>query len=1493
MQDSQPRSVQTLPQLLALNKDLTDLNEQISHAARIIGLPEHWDTVREDQARSDIIQGLVRARAEWVLRWMLEKLKDNTDAGARARANPKAWELLEWMVQVLPRSRAATQLREAHFLSVLERTLHENFNNGENAPMAAQASQNPGEEENSESSTTVQGEQKPSRKRKRPSRGNHASSKRVALRSEALETLFKAVYNVVKSIATKAGLIGADEEVDQQEHMKMALRTDSSQSARILKSWVSAVNMLLAATSNTDVTLPDAYLDLSLALKIWELRIIDADDASGSSSVHFSAECLISILVLYDRIQDAAKRKPAARSTSNVLRRISEDLETLLARHLFAPARAAFFAHPTQAEVKHKSTVAKAEQLGSNLIPLRAKILQAAQIQDTSATLPSAFLSLFRSIPLLLDMVVRLSPSRTPKARVTERPWIQAAFISLAECAWCGRLGIPEFPVPPLSIQAVEESLKVLAVHDVRLDSNIITQIFRFHSGVVATGDPTTKVHWPLIAALIRLDPSTFVSGPSSASDEANGQSEDISRLLFNKISRVNEGKQLPQDDDKMDIDSDSAPDHPITESLVEGDTILESVIFPIMSASARNRDLLGFIDRRDEQLCEYTPVIRSALTERHAVVWEDRSLGLELERLLEQSLTVPQIMGLFQRHAGRLDLLKETGNISDGTETIKKAYSSAVLLRDLLWSIKSDDIIESLEPQLSSLLTSYTEVLCKKRCRSQIDAECFWMTSCKLVDMLWPIKLHASLETQQRLLRPLIEQATKDVSAARKKRDEQPVNSATKGAALLFLLTISDRLRTVFGWDDTLSDILRKTLKTLSPSRLEQTELAVVLEIFCTEFPSLLEHLEPDSRKETLQKLIQRIADQGPEACSSLAGPLSQCIFTSASSALRESYADALLLAVESADAEGNEPIFRTVREAILQLRPSSLSRDRRELVLNKIMESLIAKTQDVELLLSVMISLQEAPNATATISTDGASFFSVAKGLHDKHYESEAVLRLFQELLVRTLGHMLPNKDQPQNMRYLETFQNKLSSILKKPDRCFPARLSIVRAAWLSQKNEDLIRWDAYLSLLADCFTKSSVPEEIVLAALDELPFESFEGNMERYQAIQEMLRPRLITDMDQQFKEVEQKNPTVPAEIRVLRHALIAKFKLYPDIDWIVQLSALLLRDVSAEHQDTILRSIGNTFSSLSLVEQLVLVSRFTQSDANEDWSASCRLLHTLVSALDDDLSANDAEKEQQLAILPTVCYLLGENSNGSTFCSLLDTVATIIRKKSSLTSQHSIECVLAALVKLSSRNGPQLPYTEAEAIYIRICDTTRLVLLLHRSRLGGRFHLLLPLLQNLLFCFFIPHGGRQNMLPPWLRAPASVSRKHLTPGNASQYARLLSTLCSPTQSSVSKAHQNRASSNTKSSLNDPVKAAREYVSHYIYPLLATLCRFQLNGRLESGVREKLMPGIYEVIGTADMDKEALQAMYAGLDKSSREIWKGLWEEWKSHNQHGNGI
>jgi nucleolar pre-ribosomal-associated protein 2 len=42
---------------------------------------------------------------------------------------------------------------------------------------------------------------------------------------------------------------------------------------------------------------------------------------------------------------------------------------------------------------------------------------------------------------------------------------------------------------------------------------------------------------------------------------------------------------------------------------------------------------------------------------------------------------------------------------------------------------------------------------------------------------------------------------------------------------------------------------------------------------------------------------------------------------------------------------------------------------------------------------------------------------------------------------------------------------------------------------------------------------------------------------------------------------------------------------------------------------------------------------------------------------------------------------------------------------------------------------------------------------------------------------------------------------------------------------------------------------------------------------------------MPGVWEVMSTASLHKEELEAMFAGLSRSEKDVWRSAWAEWDS--------
>lgn len=1441
----------TRPRLQALNRDFSDLDDQIDQAARIIRLPNAWD-ILQSETRLISCQQLVKARADWVLRWILEKLSSTTDAGAQARANPKAWKLLEWMVLALPTSHSATHLRGADFLTILEKALEQSIGTGASLQPAARAGDKHAKDI-SDSSETAQGDPQPSRKRKRGS-GANTPSKRAALDLSRNADLFNAVKAAVETIRNKAYAKVANEDLSQAEHMRMVLRTESAQAARILKQWLTAVQVMIVTTKEKTLSELPACHGLSLAIEIWESRVVDAKDTSGASTEEFSTECLIpSLLLLHELQNDVEAEHPQLSSTCLVL-------DHLVAKHILIPSRSAFFNALNGTNINQTSTqTLKADLLSSSLESLQAKLLQAAQIEDAGESIPLYFTALFAAVPRILDLIIRFSPARGPRTKVSERPWMQASLIALAQCVGCS-FEPPDFLAPKASIAALEQCITILASHDISVNSKVLTDLFWYHSGLRFPVNVDKEPHWSFIAAMVGLDPFAFLQEPNPTSSTSTDKSGDLISYLFNQLSvffsegfRTQENGQMNQE-----IVDDSSPTAYSTTFRKED--AIEKIIVPLMSAYSKNRKLLVFLTLWDDQLRKAS--FRTGALGQ-STVFAHQDLSFALDGILEKSLTVTQILGLVKDHAERIK-----SDVSD------ESLASAVIIKAVLYSVHSDEIIAAMKEQLISLWKSFESWALNLALDNPGALLLVWTNLCKVLELLWTTHLHNSAHLQKEFILPLLEKASKDAVAIRKNSSLKVTSSAWFSATMSFIFTACNHLQTVPDTVDVIRKRLRKPLKTLSTGDMKYYNVATMTKVFCAQYSIILDSFDPETAQALLSRLLDTISQCENTIRKDTLEALSDSIFAEGKASVQSSFVSVILNTMKGSHDDFHEITARS----LLKLNPLSLSREQRENILDQTLQRSKNAPEACGTFLSIMVQLMELPNATAKISVDSTALYDLAKSLHNAGVETASNLQLLQVLARSTLTHLLPNRNQTQSKQFLDAYKSKIGSILKKPKKCFPALLAILTATLLATDEDVILLTPAqYLDFLRTALDNGCTTYEHVLEVCNQFPLSSFQRNQDTFDAIQASARQWLSSRLsfNGSFEIAADAFPVGNwAEI----YTTITKYQLYPKMDWLLRFTSHLLRqDLSPVHKASILRNLKQAALDLKPSDRLDLAIQCLSTASNEKSAVTCCLLNSIVSTLGDKLESDfDEVKAQQLALLPQICSLLGQVQETSTFNSLLDSIHTIICEKPGLTSQHSIECLLVVLLKLVSRNSPRLSAAEAPRIYERLCETARLILLLHRGRLRGRFHLLLPVLQGLLLCLFIPHAGRGAALPPWLETTTSSTR--LTPANASQYTHLLSTLCSPTQSSVQRAHHSHSTT-----LNDPIRAAREYASQYVYGLLSAYCRFQLYGKLDAAIRAKLAPGIWEVVGVGNLDKSSLDAMFAGLGRSEKDVWRGVWGDW----------
>lgn len=1409
------------------------------------------------------------------MRWTLDKLKDETAAGRTARGTVALWTLLDWMLYVLPVSRSAPHLRDAAFPAILDRTLAEHFDQ----PLPIAPSEDVHMSDVSGSSDSIGEAAKPSKKRKRGSVGANGAAAHAVLSASELQTLFLAVRTVLKSITSLSNAQNHAEDTVQSELVKVALRSESTQAASIVKNWFVAVDKLLALAPSTTAnqTLPE-IIDLSLAVELWELRTFSSKDESSSSADEFSAECLVPALTLLNTLKALRSVHPdplVAASTE----RATQAVEKLLARHLFAPARAAFLADADKA-AEIPSKYRQATLLASNLGPLRAKLLQAAQIEDDGEAVPSDLAALSGASSQLLSLAIRISPSKTPRSKMAEKPWIEAVFIALVECAGCSLSVPPELVTPRTALDLLVHAVGILREFNVSIKADILKDLFWYHSGIKHPIGKDKQVQWSLIAALIKLDPTVFVSEPKSLTGPSKAQQVDLAQTVFEEISRAQFERQgfVDVSEEVSTLKSGSKTEG---QPRISKATVVDQIIIPLMSGFATNRNLLGFIQRWDDQLVKaYRHENRKALKECENMIWEDRAINQGLTQRLEKTLTQGQVAGLLQKHVQRVDDLssaltaeaKQDVNLRK-LAAYKKAASTAIIVPAVLQSLHSDETIGAVKPQLHSLLQSFTKWVVDDRYSSHTRLSVSWLTLCQLVSKLWPFDMHGSVEQQEELLSPLIEQSLNDVSAAPSKR----IDSPARAAAMLFLLDACDHLQTLPGSEDLIRPSLDKILQILSNGGLSSKEHVKMVDFFCADFIQLFGHLNTEQCQHSLEQLLAIVAGLNEDAGTAAVQSLSQAIFEQGTSALQDAYIAALLKLVES----GNNQAQHLAITSFYFVRSSAISREKREAVLDSLTNMILAGAQNPSSLLSIMVQLMGASNSTAKVSSEGAVLFDMAAQLQGS---DAATLHLLQQLARSTLSQIVSNQSQSQNMIYLGTFKGKLDSVTGKGKQCSAAILAIMRAVLAVQKQNTLLQPKQFVSVLKTTLTGESsalgsASLHDALDAFNELSTTAL-AEAKLLDSTQAWLRVWINDNADlESYMVTGSQGSLEVAEYVACLQTTVAKYKLYPDINWLVNFTLKCLHEsVSEQRKIATTNAMKDVFARLSVFEKLDLVHTLTHPAESADVAPSYRLLTTLISTFEDRHESNVELKNNQLALLSKLCDLLTRSPDHASFNALLSSINTILSKTPSLATQNSIETTLLALTALSSRSSPHLPSVHAPAIFARLCETTRLILLIHRGRLGGRFHILLPLLQNLLFLLFTPHSGR-GAFPAWLRGDTATP---LTDTNGAQFARVLATLCNPPQSSIQKTHTGGKTSKT---LNDPVKAAREKTSAFLYPLLASFARYQLNGRLEPKVREKVMSGIWEVVGTASLSRDGLDAMFAGLGRSERDVWRGVWSEWEA--------
>ena len=232
-----------------------------------------------------------------------------------------------------------------------------------------------------------------------------------------------------------------------------------------------------------------------------------------------------------------------------------------------------------------------------------------------------------------------------------------------------------------------------------------------------------------------------------------------------------------------------------------------------------------------------------------------------------------------------------------------------------------------------------------------------------------------------------------------------------------------------------------------------------------------------------------------------------------------------------------------------------------------------------------------------------------------------------------------------------------------------------------------------------------------------------------------------------------------------------------------------------------------------------------------------------------------------------LLIVLCGGFSQRSDFSECMLSMQCVNVLFDHHPRVISQWHVDELLAAIGVKAYKLNTQTEEGSGK-FYIGLCRLFAVLLASHRAKIGGRYHLVVPALQALLRCLFIPYKNDEA---------GENGGSVFGESHAAAYGRILSMICDPTVSSVTGRKKR-----SRLELNDERKKARSIAGQHLAYVMMEFCSCQLRGHLGSGMRAALNAGLYAVLGAIGPDM--MRTMNAAMDSSSRSVFKALYDEYR---------
>ena len=1253
----------------------------------------------------------------------------------------------------------------------------------------------------------------------------------------------------------------------QGTQLKAVLCVPASQGASFLNVWIKSA-LTLVGIVLLEHDLGNDFL--RPGIEIWNLR----KQSVGENEL-FARNCLLStsrllpILNHYEHPNRLKRKREADQSSQQSYKQM---LESILARHVFVPARAAFFNARDATETKAKRQIGSQEPtsvLRSMVEPLR----EAGPIDEG---LDEGQLAV---LPQLLDVAIRCTPITTPKQSMREKPWIDAVFQALQECS-----GQPNSSDEIR--QALKDMLSLTKERKAPLSSAVLNGVIEGHSGL-GSGK---EVDWDLISLVVEISSDVFADNEKAA-------------LLFADITRV------AGDLDERKILSLWAGESPI-QAVEKAEKLLDflhkQIIAPVMKAFAGQRKLGTFVDMWATQ-------ISSERLDGIPLIWI--APEADLAGLLEDSLTQSQILDIFDRY---FESIKSAGvfNGPDNDTSHQSVLRASVVILDAIYSsIRSESLTDALHERSGELLECMLGPPAPRTANTvkpsalPMDTQT-WLLMTKAFELWFPAWAIAQSDATAVAVKGVKFIRSSGFAVATYRAPDSTTRTAR--AAQAFIACLCSYLLHYDQHDqqDEFGPLPRRMPRDFLIHRISRfAEPVLDLEhrnVFLR-FPWLVSQLfSADKHSSTIliQSFITHCHVEAGHALStivlqrgraeqvdSLVALLLKCILH------QELYDDPL---------DSDEPDYKYHEENEIKacknlsaLSLECLSRPHRESLIDAICEREQAeKDWDSPLAqaaqtwrFAVLVRFMKLPNATSKLAVDADEFWrlihSVTLDLGDR------ILPLLGEVSSLLCSHLLATQDQDRSRSMLidlsRGIKERIESIGVQPQHETLSKhlvviSTLVHQLELGSKESLKLQYvhrerQSIKTLLGTCFNLivgriSPIDGgvladnlQVALKLLLNIPESLTQLSATDVSSWHEHISQLMLSRMDYLDGKTngEPDGSSIPKahDLLVVCFQLACKMSSGDDTFRLSILAPSIARlRLTASNRHSFMASFQLYVQKLQQSQYIELLNGLLDAMHDESGTKSASVLPLLEACITRPSQTESESGESQLPkLLSKLLTMVTDTRDVLAQKSAIRCVTTALKGNSSLMSQYDIELTLQTMKKVLDVS-PMAP-----VVYLDVCQVLSTILLQYRSRLHGRLHLVVQVFQALTSRLFVPADS--------IKATHNQRRKP-TVKHARAFGKLLTLLCEPPQSK-------RPSKS--SSLVDESRKEQAYVGKSVQYILHHYCRQILTGRLGPGMREAITPGLWSMIEAMEMgEAEGVKSLSAAMNSSERAVLRGVYDDWR---------